>query len=52
MILVAASDQTCSFRGESESESGSTSPKMRTSLPLWSSRRKNAELSIGRMMSA
>src|SRR5690349_19241077 len=41
-ILGAASCQTMKFRGESETESGSTSPNMSTSLPVGASRMKYA----------
>ena len=44
-IFGAASAQTRAVRGESDSESGSTSPKMRISRPVSSSRMKKAELS-------
>ena len=45
VILGAASLHTRSVRGEREMLSGSTSPKMRTSLPVSLSRMKNAVLS-------
>jgi hypothetical protein len=44
-ILGPAISHTRLLRGSSETESGSMSPKMMISLPVTSSRMKNAELS-------
>lgn len=44
-IFGAASAHTRAVLGDKDRESGSTSPKMRTSLPVTSHRMKNALLS-------